>query len=93
MIDTKQLKALTQAILSLNDEKEVKQFLEDLCTPQELEDFCLRWKIVDELQKGYTYREIHDRTQASLTTIGRIAKALHYGSGGYALMHARLQKE
>jgi TrpR-related protein YerC/YecD len=93
MIDSKQLKALTQVILSLKDEKEAKSFLEDLCTPQELEDFCLRWKIVDELQKGYTYREIHDRTQASLTTIGRIAKSLNYGSGGYALMHERLQKE
>ena len=93
MVDTKQLKALIQAILSLNDDKEVKLFLEDLCTPQELEDFCLRWKIVDELKKGYTYRDIHERTQASLTTIGRIAKSINYGSGGYNMMHERLYRE
>jgi len=92
MIDNKQLKALIKAVMALEDPKEAQAFLEDLCTPQELEDLCLRWKIVDELKKGYTYREIHDRTQASLTTISRIAKALNYGSGGYEQMHARLNK-
>ena len=93
MIDTKQLKALTQAFLSLKNEKEIKDFLEDLCTPQELEDLCLRWKIVVELKHGFTYRQIHERTQASLTTIGRIAKALNYGSGGYENIHARLYEQ
>lgn len=93
MIDNQQLQALMQAILSLQDEQEAQAFLEDLCTPQELEDLCLRWKIVAELKQGFTYRQIHERTQASLTTISRIAKSLNYGSGGYEKIHARLSEQ
>jgi TrpR-related protein YerC/YecD len=93
MIDNKQLRALVKAVLALDNAKEAQTFFEDLCTPQELEDLCLRWKIVDELKQGFTYREIHDRTQASLTTISRIAKSLNYGSGGYEKIYARLYEK
>jgi uncharacterized protein YerC len=30
------------------------------------------------------YREIHDRTLVSVTTIGRVARTLDRGAGGYA---------
>jgi TrpR-related protein YerC/YecD len=93
MIDNQQLQALMQATLSLQDEPEAQAFFEDLCTPQELEDLCLRWKIVAELKQGFTYRQIHERTQASLTTISRIAKSLNYGSGGYEKIHTRLSEQ
>ena len=79
----KQLNTLAQAMLALQTKKDLKNFLADLCTPQELEDLCLRWQIVDELNHGFTYREISARTKASLTTIGRIAKSIKYGTGGY----------
>jgi TrpR-related protein YerC/YecD len=93
MAADKNTKPLMQALLSLTSEKEALLFLQDLCTPQELEDLALRWKVVDALHHGHTYREIHARTGASLTTIGRIAKAINYGNGGYALIYQRLNPE
>ena len=36
------------------------------------------------LLEGVPYREIHERTLVSVTTIGRVARTLERGSGGYA---------
>jgi uncharacterized protein YerC len=43
-----------------------------------------RWKVVPLVAEGVPYREIHDRTLVSVTTIGRVARTLERGSGGYA---------
>ena len=34
---------------------------------------------------GMAYREIHERTGVSVTTIGRVARFLAQGNGGYRL--------
>jgi uncharacterized protein YerC len=36
------------------------------------------------------YREIHERTGVSVTTVGRIARCLGLGSGGYRLAAERV---
>jgi uncharacterized protein YerC len=36
------------------------------------------------------YREIHDRTGVSVTTIGRVARCLDLGAGGYRIALERL---
>ena len=46
-------------------------FLHDLCTPAELEVMVDRWRVVPYLLDGVSYREIHERTAVSITTIGR----------------------
>ena len=50
----------------------------------ELEAMADRWKVVPLLQQGVPYREIHERTGVSVTTIGRVARTLEHGAGGYA---------
>ena len=57
--------------------------MRDLCTPAELEALADRWRVVPLLIEGIPYREIHDRTAVSVTTVGRIARCLHEGYGGY----------
>ncbi|HEX7112031.1 MAG TPA: Trp family transcriptional regulator, partial [Mizugakiibacter sp.] len=42
-----------------------------------------RWRVVPYLLDGVSYREIHERTAVSITTIGRVARFLNQGSGGY----------
>jgi len=42
------------------------------------------------LREGVAYREIHDRTGVSVTTIGRVARCLEMGAGGYRLAAERL---
>ena len=78
------LDALSRALASLTRPEDIRAFLEDLCTPAELEAMTDRWKVVPLLLEGMPYREIHDRTLVSVTTIGRVARTLEHGAGGYA---------
>jgi TrpR-related protein YerC/YecD len=86
------LDALAQALAALARAEDVRAFLEDLCTPAELEAMSDRWKVVPLLLEGMPYREIHDRTLVSVTTIGRVARALERGTGGYGLAMKRKQR-
>ena len=85
------LQALSEALAALGQAQEVRAFLEDLCTPAELEAMSDRWRVVPLLLKGVPYREIHDLTQVSVTTIGRVARTLERGAGGYAAAVQRQQ--
>ena len=77
------LDALSCALAGLAKPDDVRAFLQDLCTPAELEAMADRWKVVPLLIEGVPYREIHDRTLVSVTTIGRVARTLEHGAGGY----------
>lgn len=75
--------SLAKALAALERPAEVAAFLRDLCTPAELEALADRWRVVPLLLQGMPYREIHERTLVSVTTIGRVARSLDQGSGGY----------
>jgi TrpR-related protein YerC/YecD len=81
--------SLCQALRSLKSDEEMQAFLHDLCTPAELEVLVDRWRVVPYLLDGVSYREIHERTAVSITTIGRVARYLNQGSGGYLAAAAR----
>ena len=83
-------RSLCEALLSLETAEECQRFLADLCTPAELEAMVDRWAVVPLLQEGLSYRKIHDVTGVSVTTIGRVARYLSTGNGGYQLALARL---
>ena len=76
-------RTLSEALMSLETPREARNFLEDLCTPAELQALVDRWQVVAYLQKGLPYRQIHDLTGVSVTTIGRVARFLTDGFGGY----------
>ena len=77
------LKALSRAFAALERPQDVQAFLQDLCTPAELEAMADRWRVVPYLLDRVPYREIHEETAVSVTTIGRVARSLEYGAGGY----------
>ncbi|MEO7066404.1 MAG: YerC/YecD family TrpR-related protein [Rhodanobacter sp.] len=81
--------SLYQALLSLKNIDEMGAFLGDLCTPAELEVMVDRWRVVPYLLEGMAYRTIHERTAVSITTIGRVARYLNQGNGGYMAAAAR----
>ena len=85
------LEALAAALAGLRGAEAFQAFLTDLCTPAELEAMSDRWRVVPLLLKGVPYREIHDLTQVSVTTIGRVARTLERGAGGYAAAVQRQQ--
>ncbi|HEY4555780.1 MAG TPA: YerC/YecD family TrpR-related protein [Lysobacter sp.] len=84
------LDGLAEALVALGDAAKVRAFLEDLCTPAEIEAMTDRWRVVPLLVEGVPYREIHERTAVSVTTIGRVARTLDRGAGGYAAAIERL---
>ena len=75
--------ALFEAIISLRTIDECRNFFKDLCTPAELQALVDRWQVVEYLEQGLPYRKIHDLTGVSVTTIGRVARFLSDGFGGY----------
>jgi uncharacterized protein YerC len=45
------------------------------------------------LQDGLPYRRIHEMTGVSVTTIGRVARCLSGGNGGYRTVLERLSAD
>ncbi|MGB5580852.1 MAG: YerC/YecD family TrpR-related protein [Woeseia sp.] len=84
--------ALFDAIATLRGTGECGDFLKDLCTPAELQALVDRWQVVNYLQQDLPYRRIHDLTGVSVTTIGRVARFLSDGFGGYQLALERLKR-
>jgi TrpR-related protein YerC/YecD len=84
--------ALARAFSVLDSVEEVRAFLLDLCTPAELEALSDRWRVVPHLIDGVAYREIHDRTAVSVTTIGRVARFLSDGNDGYQAAIRKLKR-
>jgi TrpR-related protein YerC/YecD len=52
-----------------------------------------RWRVAQLLEQGHSYREISELTQVSVTTIGRVARYLEMGSGGYRSALDRLGRK
>ena len=54
----------------------LRRFLKDLCTPAEISALSERWRVCKLVDQKQSYRDIHDQTGASVTTIGRVARFL-----------------
>lgn len=68
---------LNEVFAKLSTKEDVLNFLKDLCTPKELRDLNERWEVCKLLhEKNLSYRQIKEKTKASLTTIGRVARFL-----------------
>jgi TrpR-related protein YerC/YecD len=83
---------LFTALAALQSPEECRAFLRDLCTPAEIQAMADRWSVVEHLQRELPYREIHRLTGVSVTTIGRVARFLASGNGGYEVAAKRLTK-
>lgn len=82
---------LYKALLALNSVQEVDSFLDNLCTPAELEAMADRWLIVEKLSKGLPYRTIAEQTGASVTTVTRVARCLNEENSGYKMIYERVK--
>ena len=84
-------RALYTAVLALRGVDECRNFFRDLCTPAELQAMADRWAVVELLERALPYREIHAQTGVSVTTIGRVARCLTLGHGGYRAVTDKLK--
>ena len=68
---------LCAALLTPKSAAEMAALLADLCTPAEIRALAERWHIARLLDDtNLTYRELHDATGVSTTTIVRVARFL-----------------
>ena len=81
----------------------LETYVKEVLTRFADDDRILAWDLYNEptngglafrsmplLRKGVPYREIHDLTGVSVTTIGRVARSLEHGAGGYAVAIERI---
>lgn len=76
-------KLLFKAFLKLKTDQEIANFLRDLLTVKELEEFANRLEMARLLKKGLSYVKIAEKLGVSTTTVTRTAHWLKRGSGGY----------
>lgn len=68
---------LCDALLTAQDRDEMRLLLLDLCTPAEIRTMAERWHVARLLDESdLPYREIHERTGVSTTTIVRVGRFL-----------------
>ena len=84
---------LAKTLLQLRSPDEARALLADLCTPAEIRTLAERWHVARLLDDGeLTYREIHEATGVSTTTIVRVARFLRLeDNGGYRILLNRLK--
>lgn len=68
---------LARALLTPSDLQAMARLLGDLCTPAEIRTLAERWHVARLLDgTDLSYRDIHDATGVSTTTIVRVARFL-----------------
>ena len=91
-IRTEAVDHLIDAILTIENKEEAYDFLEDLCTVNEILSLSQRYEVATMLTQKKTYLEIAEKTGASTATISRVNKCLSYGADGYTTMLRKLKK-
>lgn len=88
------IKDLADALILLDTGEDAVRFLSDLCTPAEVHSLAERWHVARMLDEGdLTYREIHEKTGVSTTTVVRVARFLRQEeNGGYRRLLDRLRE-
>lgn len=84
---------LYQAIAAIKTIEDAKIFFQDLCTPNEIQAMADRWQVVPFIKAGVPYRKIYDETGVSATTVGRVARCMMLGGGGYNMIYERVEKK
>ena len=84
---------LFKAILSLETTEECSDFLDDLCTVQELKTLSQRIVVAKMLSEKCVYTDIVEQTGASTATISRVNRSLQYGCDGYDKIFERIAKD
>jgi TrpR-related protein YerC/YecD len=85
---------LADALVAITDKRQARALLADLCTPAEVHTLAERWHVAQLLDAGeLTYREIHEATGVSTTTIVRVARFLKQENNlGYRALLDRIKK-
>lgn len=91
--ESERAQLLIKSLLSLKDEAECADFLEDLMTRKEIDDVAQRLQVAKMLSEQAVYSKIVESTGASTATISRVNRAYNYGKGAYLKILSRINEE
>ena len=92
-LNKRDLHRLAHAFILLKNDRMCLDFLEDICTPNELKALSQRLEVAVRLHRGENYAKIVNDTGASSTTVSRVNRCLNYGAGGYRKVIPMLLEE
>lgn len=81
MAENKDIEELYSILVSLKNNKDCKDLLDDLCTYKEIEQFSQRLKAAKLLLEGKTYEQVINETDISSATLSRVSRCVKYGKG------------
>jgi len=73
-------KELVEVLCGITEPDTMRMFFSEIFTPAEIDDFVLRWQLMEMLQNGVSQREIATELGISLCKITRGSKVLGTGS-------------
>ncbi len=82
-----------KSFLCLESEASVRNYLRDLLTEGEIDDFASRFLIARMIYDGRSYDDIQKATKRSTTTIARVSKWVKNGKKGYSNIISKLLKK
>lgn len=93
LLENEGYQLLIKALVSVTDEAECRNLLDDLMTRKEIMDIAQRMLVAKMLSEQVVYNKIVEETGASTATISRVNRCYTYGSGGYAKILARMKED
>lgn len=75
------INALYHVIASLENEEQVSDLFEDLCTQKEIEKMAERIYAAKLLLEGNTYNQVIAQSDISSATLSRVSRCVQYGKG------------
>lgn len=91
-ITKEMIEELQKAIVSIDDIATCEEFLKDLFTVTEMEQFAQRLRAAKLLLEGQTYSQIIAKTDISSATLSRVSNCVRHGNGGYKSVIEKLDK-
>lgn len=83
---------LSRALILINSDREMQNFLRDALTEKEIMEISSRLEAAIMLQSGSKYTEVITKTNLSSRTVARISEWMQKGCGGYATIIAQINK-
>ena len=81
MTQKDKLQDLCKVLCSITNEKDCKEFLQDLCTQKEMENMAERVYAAKLLLEGNTYAQVMENSSISSATLSRVSRSVQYGKG------------
>ena len=73
--------SLYELLASIDNPKDIKLMLDDLCTNTEIAQMAQRIASAKLLIEGKTYTQVIEQTDISSATLSRVSRCVQYGEG------------